>query len=66
MFRKIRNKDKIALIVIFLNIIFIFFIDNRIVYSRFKIFFNANAIFLYNIFFRFNLAELFAKIEFIF
>ena len=66
MLRKIRNENKIALIMIFSNTVFIFFIDNFIVYFRFKILFNANAMFLCDVFFRFNLVKFLTKIEFIF
>ena len=66
MLRKIRNENKIALIIIFSNIVFILFIDNRIVYFRFKISFNANTMFLYDISLRFNFVKLLTKIELIF
>ena len=66
MLRKIRNKNKIVLIMTFLNIVFIFFIDDRIAHFRFKISLNANAMFLCNMFFRFNLVEFLTKTELIF
>ena len=64
--RRVREVFKIIIVITFFNIVFIFFQEGCIAYSRFKIFLNVIIQFSYDVIYKFDLIKLLRVIELIF